>query len=103
MIAVIISVLPITSGFIITPLDVSGVTIINTAVWSSEVKYGLLKQSEPMLCLHDFFGWPSSFFGTELDSTSNCPKVKKGHTRHTRHSYSSFQGRLIPRTTCVQT
>ena len=76
MIAVIISVLSVISQLIITPLnDVSAVRIINTAVWSSQEKYSLVKQSE-QTCLHHFFGWPSSFFRTELYSTSNSPKER---------------------------
>lgn len=103
MIAVIISVLSTISQLIITPLtDVSGVRIINTAVWSSEAKYHLVKQSEQMR-LHHFIRWPSSFVRTELDSTSNSPKVMKGHTRYTRHSCSSFQDRNVPRRSCIQT
>lgn len=53
--------------------------------------------------LHHFIRWTSSFIRTELDSTSNSPKVMKGHTRYTRHSCSSFQDRNIPWRSCIQT
>lgn len=82
---VIVSVLLIFSQLVITlPNDVSGVRIINAAVWCSEAKHDLVKESEPMLR----FGWPPPFFRTGLDSTSDFPEVKKELTKCTRPRFS---------------